>query len=224
MTARHFVFLVAFDSFSFVQRKNPVGTLRAFAAAFPGDPDVRLVIKTQNRQKVRDPAQQAIWAEVDALVAADPRIRLIDETLSYDDLLRLKAGCDAYVSLHRAEGWGFGMIEAMALGVPVVATAYSGNMEFCSDATAFLVAAPEVELGPDDYIFVRPGQKWADPDIADAARQMRAVWSDPALRQARATAALANVRDNFAAAVIARRYKARLDTILQNLQSGTEPA
>lgn len=211
---RNFVFFVAFDSFSFVQRKNPVGTLHAFAAAFTDDPDVRLVIKTQNRRKVRDPAQMRIWEEVDRLIAADPRILLIDETLSYADLLSLKKGCDCYVSLHKSEGWGFGMIEAMNIGVPVLATAYSGNMDFCSEDTAWLVGYDEVELSQDDYIFVIPGQKWAEPDVTDAARQMRALRADPAEAARRAAAAEQNVRENFSAAAIGARYRARLDAIL----------
>ena len=212
-----FVFLVAFDSFSFVQRKNPVGTLQAFKAAFDGVADVRLVIKTQNRRKVTDPVQAKIWGEVDALIKGDARITVLDETLSYDDLLKLKKGCDAYVSLHKSEGWGFGMIEAMNLGVPVICTGYSGNMDFCSDDTAWLVGYDEVELQPDEYIFVRKGQKWAEPDVADAAKQMHRVYSDPAARQAKAAAALTNVRQNFSAQAIALRYEARLREILKTL-------
>ena len=213
---RTFVFLVVFDSFSFVQRKNPVGSVKGFIAAFKGVRDVRLVIKTQNRRKVGDPVQIAIWAQVDKLIKSDRRIVVLDETLSYGDLLRLKKGCDAYVSLHKSEGWGFGMIEAMNLGVPVVCTGYSGNMDFCSDDTAFLVGYTEVDLGPDDYIFVRPGQKWAEPDVADAARQMRLVYDNPDLRRAKAAAALAHVRQNFSVAAIAQRYAARLHDILKS--------
>lgn len=210
-----FVFLTVFDSFSFVQRKNPVGTLKAFLAAFPeGDENVRLVIKTQNRTKVTDPAQVKIWAEVDALISADERINVVDETFTYPDLLRLKTGCDAFVSLHKSEGWGFGMIEAMNLRLPVICTAYSGNMEFCSDETAWLVDYDEVELGPDEYIFVRPGQKWAEPDVAHAAQQMRAVWQDAPMRASRSEAAWRNVRERFSATAIGRRYAARLEDIL----------
>ena len=214
---KKFVFLVVFDTFSFVQRKNPIGVLKAFAAAFEGNKDVRLVIKTQNRRKVADPVQIEIWKQVDALVKADKRIVVLNETLSYDDLLLLKKGCDAYVSLHKSEGWGFGMIEAMGLGVPVICTGYSGNMDFCSDETAWLVAYQEVELAPDDYIFVRKGQKWAEPDVADAARQMRALYNDPAARAAKAAAGLAYVQQNFSAKTIAKRYEARLRDILSAL-------
>ncbi len=214
---KKFVFLVVFDSFSFVQRKNPIGVLKAFAAAFEGNKDVRLVIKTQNRRRVADPVQIEIWKQVDARVKADKRIVVLNETLSYDDLLLLKKGCDAYVSLHKSEGWGFGMIEAMGLGVPVICTGYSGNMDFCSDATAWLVGYQEVELAPDDYIFVRRGQKWAEPDVADAARQMQALYNDPTARAAKAAAGLAYVQQNFSAQAIAVRYESRLRAILSAL-------
>jgi glycosyltransferase involved in cell wall biosynthesis len=215
--AEKFVFLVVFDSFSFVQRKNPLGVLKAFAAAFEGNKDVRLVIKTQNRRKVADPVQIDIWTQVDAMVKADKRIVVLNETLSYDDLLLLKKGCDAYVSLHKSEGWGFGMIEAMGLGIPVVCTAYSGNMDFCSEETAWLVGYQEVELAPDDYIFVRKGQKWAEPDVGDAAQQMQAVYANPVARTAKAAAGLAFVRQNFSAKAIAKRYETRLRDILKGL-------
>lgn len=215
-----FVFFVAFDSFSFVQRKNPVGTVKAFKDTFEGNEDVRLVIKTQNRRKVGDPVQIAIWEQVDELIKGDRRITLMDETLKYNDLLRLKKGCDCYISLHKSEGWGFGMIEAMNLKVPVVATAYSGNMDFCSPETAWLVDYHEVELRQGDYIFVRPGQKWAEPDHDDAVRQLRGVYENGAEREARAEAAWQNVQENFSEKAIARRYMDRLGEITKGLEKG----
>lgn len=214
-----FVFLVAFDSFSFVQRKNPVAVLEAFRQAFPDRDDVRLIVKTQNRNAVSDPPQLKLWRQVDAIMAADPRIRLINETLSYEDLLRLKGGSDCYISLHKSEGWGFGMIEAMNLKVPVVVTGYSANMDFCTPDTAWLVDYREMPLIPEDYIFVRRGQCWAEPDVADAARQLRAVYDNPAARRAKAEAAWANVRENFSDLAIARRFKARLDQIMADLSA-----
>ncbi len=215
--AAHYVCLVAFDSFSFVQRKNPVSVLQAFQKAFDGVPQARLVVKTQNRDSVFDPVQVQLWDRVEAIIASDPRIVVMNETLSYRDLLRLKAGSDCYISLHKSEGWGFGMIEAMALGVPVVATAYSGNMDFCTPETTWLVDYEIVELKPGDYIFVRPGSKWAEPSVDHAARQLRAAFDDPAQRQARAEAALAHIRKNFSRAAIATRYGDRLREILKGL-------
>jgi glycosyltransferase involved in cell wall biosynthesis len=217
--ASHYVCLVAFDSFSFVQRKNPVSVLKAFQKAFQGVPQARLVVKTQNRDSVFDPVQVQLWDRVEAIIASDPRIVVINETLSYRDLLRLKAGSDCYISLHKSEGWGFGMIEAMALGVPVLATAYSGNMDFCTDETTWLVDYEITALKPGDYIFVRPGSHWAEPSVDHAAAQLRAAFDNPDARAARASAALAHIRANFSRAAIAERYGARLRDILKDLGS-----
>ncbi|MHA6347185.1 glycosyltransferase family 4 protein [Roseivivax sp. CAU 1761] len=213
----HFVCLVAFDSFSFVQRKNPVSVLTAFQKAFEGVPNARLVVKTQNRDSVFDPVQVDLWNRIDAIISNDPRIVLMNETLNYRELLQLKAGADCYISLHRSEGWGFGMIEAMALKVPVVCTAYSGNMDFCSEETTWLVDSRKVELRPGDYIFVRPGSAWGDPSIEDAARQLRAAFDDPKARAAKVEAAYAHIRQNFSAPAIARRYEDRLREIMDRL-------
>ena len=213
----HYVCLVAFDSFSFVQRKNPVSVLKAFQKAFEGVPNARLVVKTQNRDSVFDPVQVNLWDRVDAIISNDPRIVVMNETLSYRDLLQLKAGSDCYISLHKSEGWGFGMIEAMALKVPVICTAYSGNMDFCSEETTWLVDYEESELRPGDYIFVRPGSLWAEPSVEDAARQIRTAYHDPQARAAKAEAAYAHIRANFSAPAIAKRYGGRLREILAQL-------
>ncbi|HBQ35875.1 MAG TPA: hypothetical protein DD729_03395 [Rhodobacteraceae bacterium] len=212
-----FVFLVAFDFFSFVQRKNPVAVLEAFQKAFSGIKDVRLVIKTQNRDDVVDPVKTRIWNKLQSIIASDRRIQVLNETLSYKDLIKLKQGSDCYISLHRSEGWGFGMIEAMNLKVPVICTAYSGNMEFCNDKTTWLVDYKEVELRDEDYIFVRQGQKWAEPSVTDAAKQMLAVYSDDLARKQKVDAAYHNITINFSAKAIATRYEARLREILDGL-------
>lgn len=219
LPASAFTLLTSFDSFSFLQRKNPLGTLRAFGAAFPDDPESRLILKSQNRAKVRDPAQAALWAEIDREIAADPRILLLDETMDYSEVLRLIAGADGYLSLHRSEGWGFGMLEAMALGTPVLCTGYSGNLEFCDPQTAWLVPADLVEVGPQDYIFARHGQHWGEPDLAVAIEQLRAFRSDPELRRKKAAQAQIRVRRDFSASAIARRYEARLREIFAELDA-----
>jgi glycosyltransferase involved in cell wall biosynthesis len=213
----HYVCLVAFDSFSFVQRKNPVSVLKAFQKAFDGVPEARLIVKTQNRDSVFDPVQVQLWDRVDTITSSDPRIIVMNETLSYRDLLRLKCGSDCYISLHKSEGWGFGMIEAMNLHVPVVCTAYSGNMDFCSEDTAWLVDYEERALRPGEYIFVRKDAKWAEPSVEHAAAQMRAAYDDPAARARKAEAAYVFIQDNFSAKAISHRYGGRLHEILKGL-------
>lgn len=212
--ASHFVCLVAFDSFSFVQRKNPVAVLRAFQQAFEGVPEARLIVKTQNRDSVFDGVQVNLWDQVDTIVMSDPRITVMNETLSYNNLLQLKAGSDCYISLHKSEGWGFGMIEAMNLGVPVVCTGYSGNMDFCSHDTAWLVDFTEKPLQQEDYIFVREGSVWAEPSVEHAAKQLRAAFDDPKARAAKAKAARAHIHKHFSTQTVSERYGARLQEIL----------
>jgi len=221
-----FVFLATFDSFSFVERKNPLGVLAAFQAAFPpGSPEkVELILKTQNRTRVGDPHQVRIWQTIDDVIARDPRIRVIDQTLSYRDLLGFKRACDCYVSLHRSEGWGFGMIEAMQLHLPVVTTAYSGNMEFCSAETAFLVDYDLVAPMPHEYIFVERGSRWAEPSIASAASALREVYADPAAAKARAERAFRGVQEGFSIAAIGRRYGARLTEIQAIIEAAPDEA
>jgi glycosyltransferase involved in cell wall biosynthesis len=212
-----FVFLAAFDSFSFVQRKNPIGVVRAFRAAFPNQPNMRLMIKTHNREAVSDPHQIMIWRAVEEEVDADERIVIVDDTLPYADLRKLKAGVDCYVSLHKSEGWGFGMIEAMCSRTPVIATAYSGNMDFCRPDTCWLVDYDEVFLDPNDYIFVVPGQQWAEPRFSSAVEQFQLVATSPAERERRAATALEFIRKHFSESAISERYGARLRELLQTI-------
>jgi glycosyltransferase involved in cell wall biosynthesis len=209
------VFMTSFDSYSFISRKNPAGAIRSFLKAFP-DPEanVRLIIKTHNLSAVLgDPNTRRLMDEVKALIDSDPRLVLIDQTLPYADLLTLKAACDCYISLHRSEGWGFGVLEAMQLGLPVIATAFSGNLEFCNSGTAYCVPYGRTYLKPDDYIFVRPGDVWADPDEAVAAQMMRKIAKAPAAGRTKGVAAKAFVGAHFSPAGVGLRYRARLDEI-----------
>lgn len=216
------VFIAIFDSFSFVQRKNPLAVIAAFQQAFMQNESVRLLLKTQNRFSVMDPEQLKIWSEVDQFIANDRRIELINHTMKYRDLLRLKKGCDVYISMHKSEGWGFGMIEAMNLQVPVICTGYSGNMDFCNADTAWLVDYKLQPLGPNDYIFVVPGQRWAEPSIASAARCMQEAYLYPNLRTKKAQAAYEYIRKNFSLTAISERYAARVKQILESRMTKEE--
>ncbi|UHC19522.1 glycosyltransferase family 4 protein [Methylobacterium currus] len=208
------VFLTTFDSFSFIERKNPIATIEAFLAAFPDrSENATLIVKTQNRTRVPDPYQVELWKRIDQLIKQDPRIILMNETLRYGDLLALKKACDCYVSLHRSEGWGFGMIEAMQLGCPVIATAYGGNMDFCTPETAYLIDYDLVGVRTEEYIFVERGSQWADPNVTQAAAAMRRVASDKAAARAKGEQAARFVTTHFSVPAIARRYGRRLEEI-----------
>ncbi|KAA0113762.1 glycosyltransferase family 1 protein [Methylobacterium sp. P1-11] len=209
-----FTFLTTFDSFSFVERKNPLAAVRAFKAAFDKkNRDVALIIKTWNRNRVSNAFQVSVWRAIDDLILDDPRIRVIDETFTYEQILSLKLACDCYVSLHRAEGFGFGMLEAMQLGRPVIATGYSGNMDFCTPKNSYLVDYDLVSVGYDEYLSVERGSVWADPNIPSAAAAMLEVVSNRDEAKMRGLRAAQFVRDNFSVQAIASRYRSRLHEI-----------
>lgn len=215
--ADSFLCMASFDSFSFVQRKNPLGLIRAFRDAFPQG-GAQLLLKTQNRARVHDPAQHKVWAEIDALTAGDPRFRILDETMERDAFLHLTAGADAYLSLHRAEGWGFGMMEAMALGVPVLATGYSGPLAYADAATAWLVPKTDMAPARGDYMFTPEGGLWGDPDHRAAVTLLREMQANAVLRDRKAKAAQARVLRAFSPEAIGNRYATRIETVLRRLK------
>jgi glycosyltransferase involved in cell wall biosynthesis len=203
-----------------------LAVIAAFQLAFPAGAGeaVRLVLKTHNRNRMGDPHQLRIWQAIDALVAGDARIRVVDETLSYGELLAFKRACDCFVSLHRSEGFGFGLIEAMQLGIPVIATAYSGNMDFCTPDNCFLVDYELVQTMTSEYVFVERGSRWAEPSIAMAAAHMRRVLVDRDEALARSLAASRQVGERFSIESIARRYEERLREIQSMIDAQGGPA
>ena len=176
-----FTFLFSFDFLSVVERKNPLGLLEAYQRAFGPDDGTRLIIKSINGHVFPQERERLMDA-----VADRPDVEVWDRLLPAADRLALVAAADCYVSLHRSEGLGLTMAEAMAVGTPVIATAYSGNLDFMDDRSALLVPCTEVEVGPGQYY---PAQgHWAEPDLGRAAELMARVREDSALRSELATA------------------------------------
>jgi glycosyltransferase involved in cell wall biosynthesis len=173
LPADRFVFLFVFDFLSVAERKNPLGAIEAFCHAFaPGEGAV-LVLKSINGD--------AHLPELERLrraVAHRSDIMIRDGYLSADEKNALLAACDCYVSLHRAEGLGLTLAEAMALGKPVIATGYSGNRHFMTEENSFLVGyrLTSVPEGCGPYL---PGGRWAEPDVDHAAQLMRHVYLHP---------------------------------------------
>ncbi|WP_369934243.1 glycosyltransferase family 4 protein [Xanthomonas tesorieronis] len=200
-----FVFLCSFDFHSFIARKNPQAVVRAFRAAFPPDrDDVRLLVKSSNGQQHPDSMRDLL-----NLIAGDPRILLRDEVIDRAHVQALQRCCDAYVSLHRAEGFGLGLAECMALGKPVVATGWSGNMEFMGPETACLVDYELVPVAAGNYPESN-GARWAEADVADAAAAMRRLADDPVRARALGAAAKAHVCSHLSPERAAQRLLQRL--------------
>ena len=201
-----FLFLFTFDYNSFVKRKNPEAVIAAFQAAFPrGRDDVGLVVKSVNG--VRRPERVAAMM---ARIGDDARIVHLDRFLTRDESYGLIAAADAYVSLHRAEGLGLGLAEAMALGKPAMATAYSGNLEFMSESNSLLVDYRLVPIAPGEYVVDDERFVWAEPDVEMAARQMRALADQPALCARIGAAGRRDIRAGFSCEGSAARLRQRL--------------
>jgi glycosyltransferase involved in cell wall biosynthesis/GT2 family glycosyltransferase len=188
-----FLFLVCFDYDSVFHRKNPLGAVAAFRQAFPDSVDVSadvvLYIKTTNAERHA--------AEDEALRAAAvgcANIVIRDGYLTSDDYFSMLDACDSYVSLHRSEGFGLTVAEAMALGKPVISTAYSSTLEFANESNSFPVPARIVEVG-DNAPPYPSHSRWADPDVGAAAEQMAHVYAD----RDRAAAVGARARADIAA-------------------------
>jgi glycosyltransferase involved in cell wall biosynthesis len=163
-----FLFLFMFDFHSVMERKNPLGLIRAFKAAFGARMDVQLVIKCSHSQEY--PTEARILKDA----AAGTNIHVLDGVYSRVAKNGLMQLADCYVSLHRSEGFGLTLAEAMFCGKPVIATGYSGNMDFMSGETGFLVpyriAATDRAYGP-----YKAASRWADPDLDYAVDVFRYV-------------------------------------------------
>jgi glycosyltransferase involved in cell wall biosynthesis len=205
-----FRFLTISDAESGPERKNPLGAVRAFARAFPDDRSVALTVKIANAETVPglvrtlEKAAGGAYVEIDTSPAGRAEIE------------RLLAECDAYVSLHRAEGFGLPIAEAMALGKPVVATAYSGPTDFLDETTGYPVrwtrTVVDRALGP-----YPAGTRWAEPDEEHAGEMLRRIVDDPEEAARRSAAGLTRIRAAYGVDTVGRGLAERLDRLLARL-------
>jgi glycosyltransferase involved in cell wall biosynthesis len=165
-----YTFLYVFDFVS-AERKNPKAVVEAFTRAFESGEGPVLVLKSINGRE-RKPA---LLAELQAHVADRPDIRIRDDYVSANTKNAITAACDCFVSLHRSEGFGLTIAEAMAHGKPVIATGYSGNMDFMDAGSSYLVPYRLVPV-PSDWWAHAPGSEWAEPDVDAASALMRHVY------------------------------------------------
>lgn len=182
------LFFMNIDVTSDLARKNPAAAMAAFRAAFASrermcGERVLLVVKLGHTNSGYP------WADASQLLAelaAMPNTVVIDRQLTYAETLSLNASCDVYVSLHRAEGLGLNLLEAMSLGRPVIATGWSGNMDFMTPEDSCLIGHDLVPVRATHFAYqpeaIGPGQVWAEPSIAEAATWMRRLADDESLR------------------------------------------
>jgi glycosyltransferase involved in cell wall biosynthesis len=168
------MFLFVFDFMSVMKRKNPTGLIDAFSQAFAEGEGPQLVIKGINGDK--RPAEYEALREA---VSQRTDITLIDQYFTRSETTTLISLADCYVSLHRSEGLGLTISEAMSLGVPVIATGYSGNMDFMDNTNSKLVPPlmrVPVGNGADGY---SPTATWMEPNLDEAAKSMRFFYENP---------------------------------------------
>jgi glycosyltransferase involved in cell wall biosynthesis len=170
-------FIFTFDFHSCFERKNPLGIIDAFTTAFLNDEDASLIIKSIHAEKYPNDAKI-----LEDACRKDKRIQWIDKAMTKEELISLMNACDCYVSLHRSEGFGIGLAEAMYLGKSTIATAYGGNMDFMYDDNSLLVPFVMTpithEFGP-----YKIGCQWAAPDLEKAAVYMKLIYENTELRK-----------------------------------------
>jgi glycosyltransferase involved in cell wall biosynthesis len=186
------VVLCAFNLASSFARKNPLAAIAAHRAAFGDRADRVLVMKVGHVEHYPED-----WATIRAAAADAPNIRFETRSLSQADNDALTACADIVLSLHRSEGFGLVPAEAMWLGRAVVATGWSGNTDFMNADNAAPVGYRLVPAADPRGVLEAPGAVWAEPDIADAAAQLRRLADHPAKRAALGARAAASVRQSL---------------------------
>lgn len=211
-----YAFLFFFDLKSYTSRKNPYAVINAFKELLSLRPysKAHLVIKINGAES--NPAE---YKEITAaLNALGGNITCINHTMTSNEVKNLLRCCDCFVSLHRSEGYGFGIAEAMALGKPVIATAYSGNLEFMDSGVSFGVGYQLIPLSADDYPFAE-GQVWAEADWHEAAKYMVQLVDSPHAGREKGKQAQAHMEKKFSHRAIGLNYLSRLDYIQKKISN-----
>lgn len=203
-----FVFLMMFDVRSLTERKNPMGAVNAFIKAFEGRDDVSLLIK------INAPPNWSVRSDIELFkkLTQYKNIYTLQRGLSREQTNSLLNLCDAYLSLHRAEGFGLGPAEAMYLGKPAVLTNWSGNTEYMRPDSCCPVKYEIVEIDKS-YGPYKKGWHWAEPDIEDAAIQMRRLVDDPEWYSKIASNGQKVIREEFSPEYIGKQVRKRLETL-----------
>ena len=205
----------ACDLWSTLGRKNPEGVISAFQEAFPkiasaemSSYEARLLLKLSSADQFPEITNKLIEK-----IAGDSRITLITDHLSTEEMVNLWSSIDILIHLHRSEGFGLLMAEAMAAGIPVIATGYSGNLDYMRPGSAALIPYQftTITTPQGDY---RPGWRWAEPDLEQAAKQLRHLATNESFRTHLGEQGYSSVKDYLSPTRLARQVKQRLGCLL----------
>lgn len=174
---------VAFYNFSYksgLDRKNPESVIKAFAASIASHNDALLVFKTASAKEFPERVRQL--RTLAANLGISNKVVFIDDYLTQQDVLSLTNACDVYISLHRAEGFGLGIAEAMSLGKPAIVTNYSSTTEFCNTSNSIPISFEIVTMPPSENKLYSAAEKWAEPNINDCAEALLKLYKNASLR------------------------------------------
>ena len=209
-----FLFLFSFDFMSIAKRKNAIGLVRAFRKAFDDGAGPHLVIKSINGDK-----RESDLGDLREAIGERTDITLMTDYLTRVEASTLTSLADCYVSLHRSEGLGLTITEAISLGVPVIATGYSGNLDFMDEWNTWRVPCSMTQVGPGAGGY--PGHAlWAEPDLDAAVRMMREVHANPAEARNKAARARDHLLNAFNPQAAGTRMRQRLEDIWAELGRG----
>jgi glycosyltransferase involved in cell wall biosynthesis len=205
-----FLMLYFFDLLSYPARKNPLAAIETFRQVCAARPaaKIQLVLKLNHTDK--DPSILAKLRE--ATAGFGDRVTLLDGTLTDNEIKNLVRNCDCFLSLHRSEGFGRGPAEAMFFGKPVIATGWSGNMEYMNAGVSFPVGYDLIPVKAGEYP-AWEDQQWADPKVAEAVAALLRLIDEPGLAKDIGDRARAHMQANFSDRVLGGRYRERLREI-----------
>ena len=207
-----FIVFFNFDFASSYFRKNPEGILKAFAMALGDKTNAKVVFKTMRANKCKAMSDR-LHALANSL-GLSSKLITIDDFIPQEDLVNLTNACDVYMSLHRGEGFGLGIAEAMSLGKAVIVTDYSSTTEFCNSGNSIpipykMVAVPPDQVDVDAYHHVT---LWAEPDISFAANALKELYRNPTLRTQLGNQAMAFINEYFSTT----NFKKSIELFLSN--------
>lgn len=211
-----FVFLFTFHMMSIMERKNPIGLIAAFKKAFGAQDDgVRLVLKTSFGKNHPEQLQNLHD------LAKGSNVTIIDAIYSPDEILSLMDTCDAYVSLHRSEGLGLTIAEAMLMGKPVICTNYSGNVDFANEQNSLPVGYKIVKLGRPIPPYDAESE-WADPSVDEAAQHMRRLFDDREFARQLGARGRRSAEENLSIQMAGKKAVERLQEIREMRRHGSD--
>ena len=194
---------------SSLQRKNPFSAIRAFKSAFGDSNKHRLVIKTRNLER-----HLTAKADLHAAIGGNKNIQLLDQSMSEQDIWSLIASSDSFVSLHRSEGFGLVLAEAMAIGKPVICTGWSGNMDFTTAETAALVPWKLVDCEDEYGVYSQFASQWAQVDEEKAAKLMQRIAEDESYRRALSERARKSIAESANPPTVGHRMRNHLQNLV----------